>query len=160
MPTKKVKVHVNKHAEGESFAKELEKSGRYMVGIALESLKTITHYDVVNRTSEFYFLVDGGKMFRSRVPNKGNIELRENQTFECKSDDLTLWSEFTKFKEGEEKVVKVTIQLKEESPGIDAVISEATYEIKCPDETKYVILDSKDGKTKAKLKIYSKKTTY
>jgi hypothetical protein len=154
-----VRVAVDKHAKGESFKKELEKSGRYMVGISVISLKTIGKYDI-DRTSEFYFLVDGGKTFKNRVPGKGCIELRENQVFNAKSDPFTLWSEFVKFKRGDEKVIKVKVQLKEEDLGIDSTLGEQTFEIKCPSKTEYVILNSKDEKTKAKLKIYSKSTVY
>jgi hypothetical protein len=156
---KVVNVPINKHAEGESFAKELEKTGRYMFGIALESIKTVGRYDV-DRTNEFYFMVDGGKVFKRRVPDRGEIQLRENQVFECKSDDLTLWSEFRTFRDDEEKVAKITIFLKESDPGLDQTLGEQEYTIRCPQETEYVILDSKDGKTKAKLKIYSKRTLY
>lgn len=160
MPKRRVvNVAVNKHAEGESFAKELEKKGRYVFGIALESLKTVGRYDL-DRTNEFYFLVDGGKIFKRRVPDRGEIELRENQVFECKSDDFTLWSEFRTFKDGDEKVVKIKVYLKEADPGLDQTIGEQEYTIKCPQETEYVILDSNDGKTKAKLKIYAKRTLY
>lgn len=159
MPTQRVKVAVNKKAEGESFSKELEKRGRYMVGICLESLKTIGRYDV-DKTGEFYFLVDGGKLFRSRIPDKGNIELRENQVFESRSDTFTLWSEFVTFKDEEDKVVKINIQLKESDPGVDDKLADQDFTIKCPQETEYVMLESKDGKTKAKLKIYAKKTIF
>lgn len=156
-----VNVAVDKHAEGESFSKEMEKKGRYMVGIALESLKTITHYDTLDRTSEFYFEVEGGKLWKKRVPDKGVIELRENQVFESKSNDFTMWCEFITFKEGEDKVVPITIRLREEDPGSkDELLGEITIKIKCPQETDYMILDSKDGKTKAKLKIFAKKTLY
>jgi hypothetical protein len=154
-----VRVTVDKHAEGESFAKELEKAGRYWAGISLVSLKTIGRYDL-DKQSEFYFLVDGGKLFKNRVPNKGTIQLRENQDFQSKSDNLTLWSEFVTFKANEEKVVKIKIQLKEEDPGLDPTLGEQEFIIKCPQETEYVILNSKDEKTKAKLKVYSHKTVY
>jgi len=160
MPTKRIKVAVNKHAKNESFAKELEKHGRYIVGISLESLKTVGKYDLTNRTNEFYFRIDSSSVFRTRIPNKGNIELRENQAFLSKSDKLTLWSEFVKFKKEEEKIVRVEIQLREEDPGIDTVLAKKKFEIKCPSKTKYEILESKDGKTKAKLKIFSKVTLY
>jgi hypothetical protein len=154
-----VNVPIDKHAEGESFSKELEKTGRYMVGMALVSLKTVGRYDL-DRTSEFYFMVDGGKIFRRRIPDRGNIELRENQVFEAKTDEFTLWCEFITFKTDQEKILKIKVQLKESDPGIDDMLGEAEYTIKCPQETEYVILDSKDGKTKAKFKIYAKKTLY
>lgn len=157
---KVVNVPVNKKAEGESFAKELEKMGRYMVGMALVSLKTIGHYDTLDRTSEFYFFVDGGKVFKRRVPDRGEIQLRENQSFEAKTDDFTLWCEFVQFQANEEKVLKIKVALMEADPGVDEKLGEAEFTIKCPSETDYVILDSKDGKTKAKFKIYAKKTLY
>ncbi|MCP4763353.1 MAG: hypothetical protein GY870_16385 [archaeon] len=157
---KMVRVTVDKHAKGESFSKELEKAGRYMVGISLVSLKTIGKYDM-DRNNEFYFKIDGGKAFNSRVPNKGNIELRENQVFNSKSDTFTLWSEFARFKKGQDKIVKVKITLKEDDPGLsDDVLGSQEFEIKCPQATKYVILNSKDEKTKAKLKVFAKKTLY
>lgn len=160
LPTKKIRVPVNKRAKGESFSKELEKFGRYIVGISLESLKTVGKYDLANRTNEFYFRVNSTGVFRTRVPNKGNIELRENQAFLSKSNKLTLWSEFVKFKKDEEKIIEVEIQLREEDPGKDSVLVKKTFKIKCPTTTKYEILESKDGKTKAKLKIFAKKTLY
>ncbi|WP_457557783.1 hypothetical protein [Candidatus Harpocratesius sp.] len=160
MPTRRVKVPINKKAKGESFSKELEKSGRYMIGITLESLKTVGKYDLMNRTNEFYFRVDSKGVFHTRVPNKGCIELRENQAFLGKSDKLTLWSEFVKFKKDEERVVEVEIQMREEDPGKDQILAKKTFTIKCPSATKYEILQSKDGLTKAKLKIYAKKTLY
>ena len=160
LPTKRIKVPVKKHAKGQSFSKELEKFGRYIVGISLESLKTVGKYDALNRTNEFYFRVDSSSVFRTRVPNKGNIELRENQAFLAKSNKLTLWSEFVKFTKEEDKVIEVEVQLREEDPGKDTVLAKKKFKIKCPTATKYEILQSKDGKTKAKLKIFAKKTLY
>ncbi len=160
MPTQKVKVPINKSAKGESFRKELEKSGRYMVGVALESLKTVGKYDTLDRTNEFYFRIDADNVFRTRIPNKGCIELRENQSFLAKSDKLTLWSEFIKFKKEEEKLVQVKIELREEDPLKDSVLVKKIIKIKCPSRTSYEVLTSKDGKTKAKLKIYAKSTLY
>ncbi|UYP48746.1 hypothetical protein NEF87_005031 [Candidatus Lokiarchaeum ossiferum] len=160
MPTRKVKVPVNKSAKGESFKKELEKFGRYIVGISLESLKTVGKYDLTNRTNEFYFRVNSDGVLRTRVPNKGCIELRENQAFLSKSDKLTLWSEFVRFKKDEERFVEVEIQMREEDPGKDSVLAKKNFKIKCPSKTMYEILQSKDGKTKAKFKIYAKQTSY
>ena len=151
-----------KHAKGESFSKEKERRGRYVVGVSLVSLKTIGRYDV-DRRNEFYFKVDGGKTFKNRVPNRGNIELRENQTFVVKSDDITLWSEFARFKDGDEKIIRVSIELREDDPlkaGKIEKIGSIDLAIKCPSKTDYIMLDSDDGETKAKLKVYAKETRF
>ena len=158
-PRRYVKTSKNTHAEGENFSEELERKGRYMVGISLVSIKTIGKHDV-DRTSEFYFKADAGEARKSRIPNKGCIELRMNQEFIAKSDQFTIWSEFIQFKDGDEKVVRVKVQLRDNDPLIDDRLAEENFEIKCPSKTEYVILQDKKGITKAKLKIFAKKTRF
>lgn len=158
-PRRYVKTGVNTHAKGENFTDELERKGRYMVGISLVSLKTITKHDL-DRTAEYYFRANAGGARRSRIPNKGNIELRPDQEFISKSDQFTIWSEFVQFKEGEDKIITVNVQLRDNDPLIDDVIAEKEYVIKCPSKTEYTILQDEKGKTKAKLKIFSKQTRY
>jgi hypothetical protein len=56
--------------------------------------------------------------------------------------------------------LKIFYLYAKEDPGKDMVLVKKTFEIKCPSKTRYEILESKDGKTKAKLKIFAKKTLY
>ncbi len=148
------------HATGEGLSKELEKKGRYMVGITLMSLKTAKKRDLIGH-SEFYFMSKGDKAkIPSRMPNSGEIQLMMNQSIEFKSDDLTLWSEFVTFKEGEDRQVKVKVQLKEADPGIDSVIAEKEFVIKCPMPTDYFVIESPDKLTEAKVKVYAHKTIF
>ncbi len=160
MPMRPVKRVVDTHAKGENFKEEDEVYERFMVGISLVTLKTIGKHDLINRTNEFYFKADGGKAIKSRTPDEGTINLRENQVFNPRSDDLTIWSEFAQFMQGEEKVVNVTVELRERDIGRDDRLAKETFNIKCPSKTDYIILQDKKGKTKAKLKIYSNDTRY
>ncbi|MHA1734430.1 MAG: hypothetical protein ACTSU5_21025 [Promethearchaeota archaeon] len=156
---KMVHVGPDRRAEGESFADVREKPGRFFVSVSLVNLRTVKVYDIIDRTSDFYFKVDGGKAWKSRVPNKGTFQLRENQDLRMEKNQLTLWSELVKFDEDDEKVVQVRVQLREQDPARkDKTLAEETYEIKCPMRTKYVILQTPDEKTKAKLRLYAAKT--
>lgn len=158
-PRRYVKTYKNTHAEGESFSEELERKGRYMVGISLVSIKTIGKHDL-DRTSEFYFRANAEGARRTRIPNKGYIELRINQEFIARSDQFTIWSEFVQFKDGDEKVVNINVQLRDNDPLIDDRLAERDFTIKCPSKTQYVILQDDKGVTKAKLKIFAKKTRF
>lgn len=158
-PRRYVKIVKDTHAEGESFAEELERKGRYMVGISLISIKTIGKSDL-DQTSEFYFKANAEGALRARIPNKGNIEIRRNQEFIARSDQFTIWSEFVQFRDGEDAVVKVKVQLKENDPLINDKLAEEEYLIRCPSKTQYVILQDDKGQTKAKLKIFAKKTRF
>ncbi len=63
-----------------------------------------------------------------------------------------------KFTKEEDKVIEVEVQFREEDPCKDSVLAKKKFKIKCPTTTTYKILQSKDGKTKDKLKIFAKKT--
>jgi hypothetical protein len=150
------------HAKDETFDKDNvgKEKERFQVNIDLVSLKTIKDYDI-GRVGEFYFKVDGeDKALKSRFPDAGEIKLAKNQTFTSKAD-MTLWSQFETIRTGEEKVVKVNIELREKDPlRKDSVIAETNYEIGIPQKTKYVILQDEGENTKAKLRIQSTKTRY
>ena len=160
MPIRPVKRVIDTSAKGQNFKKEDELYERFMVGVSLISLKTIGKHDLVNRTNEFYFKADGGKAVKSRTPDIGTINLRENQVFEARSDQFTIWSEFAQFRQNEEKVVNVTVELREQDVGRDDRLGKEQLTIKCPQKTDYMILQDKKGETKAKLKIYAKETRY
>ena len=57
------------------------------------SLKTLKDYDIFGWRGEFYFKVDGPKVFKARFPNKGTIKLQKNQEFTSRAD-MSLWSQF------------------------------------------------------------------
>ena len=108
MPIRAVKRVVDTSAKGQNF-KEDELYERYFIGISLVSLKTIAKHDLMNRTNEFYFKCDGGKAIKSRTPDIGTINLRENQVFEAKSDQLTIWSEFITLTKNQDKITVVRV---------------------------------------------------
>ena len=151
------------HAKDESFdqdnvGKERE---RFQISIDLMSLKTIKDYDIAGWIGEFYIKCDGeDKFFKSRFPDHGVIKLAKHQTFTSKAD-MTLWSQFETIWAGEEKTVKVEVEIREKDHlKKDESIAKEVYEIKLPQQTKYVILQDKKENTKAKLRIQSTRTRY
>ncbi|MBD3185182.1 hypothetical protein GF325_00025 [Candidatus Bathyarchaeota archaeon] len=146
------------HAKGEGFSKELERKGRYFVTIGLVSLGTIKDYDLGHRGSEFYFKV-GTIPHVNRVPQRGTIRLQKNQTFTTRQD-MSLWNEFIQLKTGDEKDFSIKVGLYERDPNRDDVIAKDNIVIKLGAPTEYIILQSDDGNTKAKLKVSATKTSY
>ncbi|MHA1682258.1 MAG: hypothetical protein ACTSUE_15075 [Promethearchaeota archaeon] len=146
------------YAKGEGFAKELERKGRYFLSIGLVSIGTIKDYDIGNRGSEFYFKV-GSIPYTNRVPQKGEIMLQKNQTFTTKQD-MSLWNEFIQLEKGDTKQYKIKIGLYERDIDKDDTIAKKELVINLGQPTQYIILQSKDGKTKAKLKISASTTRY
>ncbi len=144
------------HAKGETF--ELEKKDRYMVNVSLMSLKTIKDYDV-GKGGEFYFKVWRSSMHRRRVPDMGEIQLMENQGFEARQD-FTLWNEFIQLKTGDKREIELEIGLYERDVGKDDTIFEQKLPIKFGAESEYIILEDKEGKTKAKVKIVATRTRF
>lgn len=124
------------------------------------SLKTLKDYDITGWIGEFYFKIDGDKLFKARWPDKGVIKLQKNQEFVSKAD-MSIWSEFKTVRIGKEKLVHLSVELREKDHlKKDQVIAKQEFDIKLPQPTDYVILQDQNEKTKAKLRIQSTKTRY
>jgi len=124
------------------------------------SLKTLKDYDIFGWRGEFYFKVDGPKMFKARWPNKGTLKLQRNQEFTSKAD-MSLWSQFKTVHVNDPAVQKVKVILREKDHlKKDEVVAEQEFEIKLPSKTEYVILQDSKEQTKAKLRIQSTRTRY
>lgn len=124
------------------------------------SLKTLKDYDILGWRGEFYFKVDGPKVFKSRFPNKGTIKLQRNQEFTSRAD-MSLWSQFKTVRADESAIETIKVILREKDHmKKDEVIAEQTYEIKLPSKTQYVILQDEKERTKAKLRIQASRTRY
>jgi len=124
------------------------------------SLKTLKDYDILGWRGEFYFKVDGPKVFKARFPNKGTIKLQKNQEFTSRAD-MSLWSQFKTVKVDEPAVEKLKVILREmDHLKKDETVAEQEFEIKLPSKTQYVILQDEKEKTKAKLRIQATRTRY
>ena len=150
------------HAKDQNFKQDNvggEKE-RFFVSIELVSLKTLKDYDLLGVVGEFYFKIDGGKLFKSRFPDKGEIKLQKNQSFTSKAD-LSLWSQFITVRTGKKSTVEIEVILREmDHLKKDTTIASKKFEIKLPSKTAYIILDDEDENTKAKLRIQASKTRY
>ncbi len=150
------------HATGETFSQDnagAEKE-RFQVSLDLMSLKTIKDYDALGTVAEFYFKVDGDKLFKARWPNKGVIKLKKNQEFVSKAD-MSIWSEFKTVRVGKEKIVNLTVELREQDHlKKDQIVAKQDLQIKLPAVTDYIIVQDEKELTKAKLRIQSTKTRY
>ncbi|MFX1344344.1 MAG: hypothetical protein ACFFBC_05320 [Promethearchaeota archaeon] len=124
------------------------------------SLKTLKDYDILGWRGEFYFKVDGPKVFKARFPNKGTIKLQKNQEFTSRAD-MSLWSQFKTVRVDEPAVEKIKVILREQDHlKKDEAIAEQEFEIKLPSKTQYVILQDEKERTKAKLRIQATRTRY
>jgi hypothetical protein len=124
------------------------------------SLKTLKDYDILGWRGEFYFKVDGPKVFKARFPNKGTIKLQKNQEFTSRAD-MSLWSQFKTVRVDEPAVEKIKVILREQDHlKKDVSIAEQEFEIKLPSKTQYVILQDEKENTKAKLRIQATRTRY
>ena len=124
------------------------------------SLKTLKDYDIFGWRGEFYFKVDGPKIFKARFPNKGTIKLQKNQEFTSRAD-MSLWSEFKTVRTDEPAVEKLKVILREKDHmKKDEVVAEQDFEIKLPSRTQYIILQDEKERTKAKLRIQATRTRY
>jgi hypothetical protein len=150
------------YAKDQSFKQDQvgEEKERYLISIELMSLKTLKDYDIFGWRGEFYFKVDGEKMFKARWPNKGTIKLQRNQEFTSKAD-MSLWSQFKTLHVNDPNLIKVTVILRERDHlKKDKSVAEQEFEIKLPSKTQYVILQDEDENTKAKLRIQATRTRY
>lgn len=144
------------HAKGETF--EIEKKNRYYIGISLLSLKTLEDYDI-GKGGEFYFKSKREGKTR-RTPDRGEITLMENQVFTARQD-FTLWTEFLELKQGDEKKIELEIELFERDVlKIDKKIFDEKVPLNLGSQSKYIILEGKDKKTKTKLKISTPLTRF
>lgn len=124
------------------------------------SLKTLKDYDILGWRGEFYFKIDGPKLFKARWPNKGTIKLQRNQEFTSKAD-MSLWSQFKTVRADKPTVEKIKVILRERDDlKKDHTVAEQEFEIKLPFPTQYVILQDEKENTKAKLRIQSARTRY
>ena len=137
-----------------------EEKERFQISVDLISLKTLTDEDI-GFTGEFYFKTDGpDNVFKARYPHAGEIKLAKNQTFTSKAD-MSVWSQFETIRRGEKKPITLKVELREKDPlRKDEVIAEQEIKIDLPEKTRYIILQDKDEKTKAKLRIQSTRTRY
>jgi len=150
------------HAKGESFTHDNvgKEKERYHISVDLMSLKTVKDYDMAGMVGEFYLRVDGPKSLKSRFPFKGVIKLKKEQTFTSKAD-MNIWSQFKTVKTGAESFQALTLYLREKDHlKKDQEIAKMEITIDCPQKTSYIILEDKDGNTKAKLRIQSTRTRY
>lgn len=124
------------------------------------SLKTLKDYDILGWRGEFYFKVDGPKVFKARFPNKGTIKLQKNQEFTSRAD-MSLWSQFKTIKVDEPAIEKLKVILREmDHLKKDETVAEQEFEINLPSKTQYVILQDEKENTKAKLRIQATRTRY
>ena len=124
------------------------------------SLKTLKDYDIFGWRGEFYFKVDGPKVFKARFPNKGTIKLQKNQEFTSRAD-MSLWSQFKTVRVDKPAVEKIKVILREmDHLKKDETVAEQELEIKLPSKTQYVILQDEKENTKAKLRIQATRTRY
>jgi hypothetical protein len=124
------------------------------------SLKTLKDYDILGWRGEFYFKVDGPKVFKARFPNKGTIKLQKNQEFTSRAD-MSLWSQFKTVRVDKPAVEKIKVILREQDHmKKDEAVAEQEFEINLPSKTQYVILQDEKEKTKAKLRIQATRTRY
>ncbi len=123
-------------------------------------MKTLKDYDIFGWRGEFYFKVDGPKVFKARFPNKGTIKLQKNQEFTSRAD-MSLWSQFKTVKVGKPAIEKLKVILREmDHLKKDETVAEQEFEIKLPSKTQYVILQDEKENTKAKLRIQATRTRY
>ncbi|MFX1311796.1 MAG: hypothetical protein ACFFHD_04165 [Promethearchaeota archaeon] len=112
------------------------------------------------RVGEFYFKIDGPKLFKARFPNKGYIKLAKNQVFTSKAD-LSLWSQFKTVRTGEETGEKIKVILREmDHMKKDQEVASYEFKVDLPQKTEYVILQDEEENTKAKLRIQATRTRY
>jgi hypothetical protein len=124
------------------------------------SLKTLKDYDIFGWRGEFYFKVDGPKVFKARFPNKGTIKLQRNQEFTSRAD-MSLWSQFKTVRADKPAIEHITVILRErDALKKDHTVASQEFEIKLPSKTKYVILQDDKENTKAKLRIQASRTRY
>jgi len=153
-----VKIGKKTHAKGETF--ELEKKNRYMLIVSLISLKTLKDYDI-GKGGEFFFEVHRkGELRGRRSPDHGEIELMENQVFEARQD-FTLWTEFIRLKQGDSRDITLNVKLFEHDLIKNEKIIDQDINIKLgTSQSDYIIVEDKDRKTLAKLKISAPLTRF
>ena len=150
------------YAKDQTFEQDQvgEEKERYLISIGLMSLKTLKDYDIFGWRGEFYFKVDGPKVFKSRFPNKGTIKLQRNQEFTSRAD-MSLWSQFKTVRAEKPAVQKITVILREKDHlKKDHTVAKLELDIKLPSKTRYVILQDEKEKTKAKLRIQATRSRY
>ena len=124
------------------------------------SLKTLKDYDILGWRGEFYFKVDGPKVFKARFPNKGTIKLQKNQEFVSRAD-MSLWSQFKTVRTEDPAVETIKVILREKDHlKKDQAVAEQEFQIKLPSKTQYIILQDEKERTKAKLRIQATRTRY
>ena len=150
------------HAKGETFSQDNvgEEKERFLISLDLISLKTRKDFDSFGRVGEFYFKIDGPKMFKARFPNKGVIKLQKNQSFTSKAD-LSLWSQFKTVRRGEDVVEHIKVIIREmDHLKKDQTVAEQDIEINLPQQTQYLVVQDADENIKAKLRVQATRTRY
>ncbi|MFX0135767.1 MAG: hypothetical protein ACFFDN_19145 [Candidatus Hodarchaeota archaeon] len=159
MPRRYYAKQKKTYAKGQDF--ELRRKDRYMINIALVSIKPRKDYDIASKTGEFYLKVGSGIRY-VRVPNNGFIQIHENDTFETGQSDFSLYNEFITLKRDDKKDRKIRIRLFERDVGKkDDIIFDTQLPVKLQhSETEYVILEDKDKKVKVKIKVRAARTRF
>jgi len=150
------------YAKDQTFEQDQvgEEKERYFISIDLMSLKTLKDYDILGWRGEFYFKVDGPKVFKARWPNKGTVKLQRNQEFTSRAD-MSLWSQFKTVRVDKPALENIKVILRERDHlKKDYTVAELDLEIMLPSKTQYVILQDDKEKTKAKLRIQASRSRY
>jgi hypothetical protein len=150
------------YAKDQTFEQDQvgEEKERYFISIDLMSLKTLKDYDILGWRGEFYFKVDGPKVFKARWPNKGTVKLQRNQEFTSRAD-MSLWSQFKTVRVDKPALENIKVILRERDHlKKDYTVAELDLEVKLPSKTQYVILQDDKEKTKAKLRIQASRSRY
>ncbi|MHA1379523.1 MAG: hypothetical protein ACTSRG_14210 [Candidatus Helarchaeota archaeon] len=147
------------YAKGQDF--ELRRKDRYLINVSLVSIKTRKDYDIASKTGEFYLKIGEGIRY-VRAPNKGYIQIHEYDTFDTGQSDFSLYTEFLTLKRGDKKEREVRIRLFERDVGKkDDLVFDKKIKVKLlTSDTKYLILEDDDKKTKVKIKVRAAKTKF
>ena len=150
------------YAKDQTFEQDQvgEEKERYFISIDLMSLKTLKDYDILGWRGEFYFKVDGPKVFKARWPNKGTVKLQRNQEFTSRAD-MSIWSQFKTVRVDKPAVENIKVILREmDHLKKDHTVAELDLQINLPSKTQYVIIQDDKENTKAKLRIQASRTRY
>jgi len=159
MPRRYYAKQKKTYAKDQDF--ELRRKDRYLINIALVSIKPRKDYDIASKTGEFYFKIGSGIRY-VRAPNRGFIQIHENDEFTPGQSDFSLYTEFLTLKRDDEKEVTVRIRFFERDVGkVDDLVFETKLPIKLQhSDTEYIILQDEDEKVKVKVKVRAARTRF
>ena len=148
------------HAKDQDF-KQAKLIDHYFINLGLVSIRTIRDYDIASWTGEFYFRT-GKQPYVSRTPNKGSIQLEKNESFEPRDNDISLFTEFIKLKQGDpmKRTIKVKLYERDLLKKDDKII-DADVEVNlASNKSEYVIIQDEKEYTKVKLRVFAGRTRY